>query len=112
MSPIGTSRRFAAVRQYGRSRGSSRDIADPISVNGSSKCLLGNLVIPNDSAENEWASRRSPVARLLDAWHSSMNSMPGCRCRKVSNTDHLTQTFVSNDGRHLIVAVPRFGNAL
>ena len=43
------------------------DASDPISVNGSSKCLLGNLVIPNDSAKNEWASRRSPVARLLDA---------------------------------------------
>ena len=45
----------------------STDASDPISVNGSSKCLLGNLVIPNDSAKNEWASRRSPVARLLDA---------------------------------------------
>ena len=33
----------------------------------STKCLLGNLVIPNNSAKNEWASRRSPVARLLDA---------------------------------------------
>ena len=45
----------------------SADASDPISVNGSSKCLLGNLVIPNNSAKNEWASRRSPVARLLDA---------------------------------------------
>ena len=50
-------------RRSHRSAGAS----DPISVNGSSKCLLGNLVIPNDSAKNEWALRRSPVARLLDA---------------------------------------------
>ena len=50
-------------RRSHRSTGAS----DPISVNGSSKCLLGNLVIPNDSAKNEMGVASFTVARLLDA---------------------------------------------
>ena len=39
----------------------STDASDPISVNGLSKCLLGNLVIPDEPAKNEWRRVAHPL---------------------------------------------------